>query len=48
MKVQFLGRIPHDPAITSSCDDGKAIAASGDGSKNSAAFIDIAKKIAAL
>ncbi len=48
MKVPFLGKIPLDPAITSSCDDGKAIAASGDGSKSSTAFIDIAKKIAAF
>ena len=48
MKVPFLGRIPLDPAITSSCDDGKAFASGGDESKNSAAFVDIAKKIAAF
>ena len=48
MKVPFLGRIPLDPAITSSCDDGKAIAARGNEAKNSAAFVDIAKKIDAF
>ena len=47
MNVPFLGKIPLDPEIVSSCDEGKAFVASDNGSKNASAFIEITKKILA-
>ena len=44
MNVPFLGRIPLDPAITKSCDEGKAFAASNGDSPHSSVFNDIVKK----
>lgn len=47
MNVPFLGKIPLDPEIVSKCDEGKAFASNKNNSKNSSAFIEIAKKIIA-
>jgi Mrp family chromosome partitioning ATPase len=48
MNVPFLGKIPLDPEIVSKCDEGKAFVSNNNNSKNSSAFIEIAKKIVAL
>jgi len=45
MNVPFLGKIPLDPEIVSKCDEGKAFVSNNNNSKNSSAFIEIAKKI---
>ena len=45
MNVPFLGKIPLDPEIVSKCDEGKAFVSNKNNSKNSSAFIEIAKKI---
>ena len=45
MGVPFLGRIPLDPAITKSCDDGKAFVTNENGNSNNASvFKEIIKK----
>jgi len=47
MNVPFLGKIPLDPEITAKCDEGKPFVSNNKNSKNSLAFIEIAKKIIA-
>ncbi|MEE9604320.1 MAG: Mrp/NBP35 family ATP-binding protein [Candidatus Scalindua sp.] len=45
MSVPFLGRIPLDPAITNSCDEGKAFVINENGnSNNSSVFKEIIEK----
>jgi MinD superfamily P-loop ATPase len=45
MSVPFLGRIPLDPAITNSCDEGKAFVTNENGNSNNALiFKEIIKK----
>jgi Mrp family chromosome partitioning ATPase len=45
MSVPFLGRIPLDPEITISCDEGKAFATLNGDSAHSLVFKEITKKI---
>ncbi len=45
MNVPFLGKIPLDPDIVAKCDEGRAFVSNDNNSKNSSAFIEIAKKI---
>lgn len=45
MSVPFLGRIPLDPVITNSCDEGKAFTTLNGDSAHSLVFKEIAEKI---